>query len=222
MEWCVPNFKEGNQKMKWGPKHRFKKDGLDRLCNKYWTGYLKAWTPWHAHTMMFPDPQKIADYGNDCESRDWHRHTTEWFYRQGKFLFPDVGETGNTWIKDCGKFFDLVAEANEEPPEDMVIENPKKCTHPSGKAVKVKDGYCHSLRVGLGTDEVHGKGNPSLDVCANLAKSDDRCSGDGYFDAEKFGDTFQCKCPRGTCIETTNPRAGHWAIYQYEPSEMTD
>lgn len=95
----------------------------------------------------------------------------------------------------------------------------KPCAGVTGKAVRVKEGYCHTTCVGLGADNVHRGGNPSLEDCGNYALTDDRCSADGHFDAEKAGNKFQCKCPTGTCAQSSNHKAGGWTIYRMEHDE---
>lgn len=215
MMFCIGTFKDGNSKIRYFPDRRFAEKGLEKLCNKYWTGYLKAFTPWTPGSVMFPDANRIGVYGDMCQSRDFHKG--KW-WQSGSFLFPDQDENGNKWIEDCSMYIDLVAETNSVTADDVISDEKKDCKAKTGNPVKIKDGYCHTTRVGLGKDTVHGQGNPSLVACGEAALSDDRCSGDGYFDASQTGSTFQCKCPMGTCMGSTNPQAHSWAIYKEEPS----
>jgi len=223
---CAHSFKEGNKEtVKWsgGGKtkdHQFKEDKLDSLCKRYWSGYLKAWTPWDPAKAMYPSAESISDWASSC----WDRtsHTKKWWSKgrmnYAKFMYPVAeGEMGNYFAADCGKFLEFLAEYSDEEPEDEIIpEAEQKPCHEDGlKAVKVKDGYCHSDRSPLGSS--NGKGHTSLVACGNLARSSDMCHSDGYFDAVKWPDgTFQCQCPSGICVQSSNPQSAGWAIYQLE------
>jgi len=76
-------------------------------------------------------------------------------------------------------------------------------------------GYCSGNRVGLGSDTRHGKGIKTLVDCAGYARSDNRCDGTGYFDAQRLRSSlFQCKCPTsGSCLPSSLTQGG-WTIYR--------
>ena len=75
----------------------------------------------------------------------------------------------------------------------------------------VKSGhYCSGLRVGLGSDTVHGIGAGNAEACGLLTLADPRCDGTGFFDSAGT----QCKCPKsGSCLTSPGVHSA-WTIYR--------
>ena len=56
-------------------------------------------------------------------------------------------------------------------------------------------------------------GLETLTKCAELALSDERCDGTGYFDTAVRGEAYQCKCPGGGACLTNTGYESNWSIY---------
>merc|ERR1719414_2916393 len=115
---CVGAFKSVNKEIKYFPNRRFNEDNLDYLCNKYWIGYTKGYTPWEPSKDMFPPPERTGYFGDICQTRD--ETSQSWWEGGGSYLFPGDDEKGNQWVQDCGKYIDLVAEVNNVKPDEEV------------------------------------------------------------------------------------------------------
>jgi len=218
-------FKEGNEGIKKYEVHKFNanKSRLRDVCDTYWTGYMKAWRPWKPAEQMFPSASTITMYAEKCEDKD-SANSPNW--DAGLFLFPDDDTIyGNRPGKDCNKYLDLIAKIKDVSRDEVEVQGPtagKPCVGITGKVFPLKDGYCIGDRVGLGADKVHGTGNPSLVACGNFALTDPRCKKTGYFDAEEQGNSFQCKCSTGDCVQPSNPTAQKWKIYHMEHAYSGD